>query len=383
MKHLSLSLALSCFLLTGCTEDPKAASEAQLQSLQQDKVQTLALGSLTERLLGMPTHNNLPVVGEKWVVQVQASYIEFFDKETQEKAFEIDGLEAHMSPVFINASELLVADANQNLWKIDIDTQSKNLVAQLPAPLICSPLIVDNSSIFVQYLNDVVELLSFDGSSQWRTAIMATTSYYRQTAYAPCATRGQIFFAYPGSSVIALNQQTGQIEWIAAPIAQGSISTTAFQVPQVQSPLKVIGDLVVFSTLDHQLYCLDKDSGLVLKKWALWQRSPTLVNNDCVYFVDEMGALSAFDGISQKMLWQQENFSALGFESLVALGNHKIVAQMGEQKLSLIDAESGEVLSEYRHSYPSLQLLATDSDQRLFALDQRKNLIDIPGTLLS
>lgn len=383
MNFLILGSTLALLFLTGCWDAPEAKNpQDPTQELQQEKVQTLSLGSLTERLLGLPSQNYTPVVGKNYVVQAHRGYLEFFDKETQEKTFEIDGIDAQVSPVFINDDEILVADSTQKLWRIDTKSQQKVLIAQLPAPLICAPLIVEGSEIFLQYLNDVVELVSLDGLSQWRTAVMATTSYYRQTAYAPCASGGQIFFAYPGSSVIALNAQTGQIEWISAPIAQGAVSTTAFQVPQVQSPLNVIGRLVVFSTLDNQLYCLDKDSGLAIKKWALWQRSPTLVHDNCVYFVDDMGALSAFDATSQTMLWQHENFSGLAFESLVALSPEKIVAQVGENKLALIDAENGSILSQHEHHYTKLQLLTADQG-RLYGLDSGLNFIDIPGTVLS
>lgn len=385
MRSLFSVISLSLLALAGCSEtsNQKNQTDASLPTLPEDKVQTLSLGSLTERLLGLPDQKMTPIVGDKWIVQPQADYIEVYEKESQEKAKGLDGLDAQVAPVFLDESTLLVADSAQKLWSVDLETSEKRLVAQLPSPLICSPLMVEGQGLFLQYLNDVVEMLALDGSSQWRTAVMATTSYYRQTEYAPCAAGGQIFFAYPGSSVLAISQESGQIEWISAPIAQSSISTTAFQVPQVQSAIKMLGDLVVFTTLDQQLFCLDKDSGIVVKNWALWQRSPTLVSNDCLYFVNDMGALTAYDGLTQKMLWQHENFSSLGIEALVALGQDKIVAQMSHQQLYLINGDSGETLHAYQHSYPSLQLITTDKDQRLFGLDQRKNLIDIPGTVLS
>lgn len=385
MKSLLKLLSLGLIVLSGCTESAESRnSEASdLPSLPEDKVQTLSLGSLTDRLLGLPDQKMVPQIGEKWVIQAYTDYLEVYNKETQEQAVALDDLDAQVAPVFLNADELLIVTTDQKIWRVGIATGERTLVAELSAPLICSPLVIDGEAVFLQYLNDVVELIGFDGQSQWKTAVMATTSYYRQTNYAPCVSGSQIFFAYPGSSVLAISRDTGQVEWVSGPIAQSPTSTTAFQVPQVQSPIKVVGGLVVFTTLDQHLYCLDRDSGMVVKHWELWQRSPTLTNNDCLYFVNDMGALVAYDAADHKVIWQQENFSGLGIESLVAFSPEKIVAQMSHQQLYLIDGETGETLLAYQHAYPSLQLISSDENERLYGLDQRKNLIDIPGSLLS
>jgi hypothetical protein len=141
--------------------------------------------------------------------------------------------------------------------------------------------------------------------------------------------------------------------------------------------------MIVFSTLDHQLFCLDKDSGIVTKKWALWQRSPQLVHDDMIFFINDMGALTAFDAVTQKILWQHENFSGLVFESLLSLGEGKIVAQTAQQKLNFIDTQNGATIFEYEHAYPDLKIFASDEQQHIFALDQYRNFIDIPGTFIS
>ncbi|HBC47303.1 MAG TPA: hypothetical protein DEO84_06355 [candidate division Zixibacteria bacterium] len=130
--------------------------------------------------------------------------------------------------------ERLSAKDGNSLWRVNMEARSRN-----------SPVIVGDTVLYCNIAGRIGALSMFDGSKIWE-------SDAGPDIISPLATDGQGIYAGTNNGrLIKLNFDSGKIDWqldIGSPVKAGAT---------------IFGDIVVFVSLNHKAYFVDKNDGTI------------------------------------------------------------------------------------------------------------------------
>jgi len=360
-------------LLSGCQHPQNMLSDAnnKAEKIEGEKV---VLASFSDRLLLKSLHHQ-PIIDEKYIVDYCHSDLTIYDSLSLKVLKVFANMICDQAPTFMDQDTLMVA-SDHHLILIDLTTMESSMIANLDAPLLTAPYKIDDNHIFIQYMNNIAQCFDLHGHSLWKTLLPYSASYYKHTQYAPCVDHRSVYLAYPGGSLIKLNQKTGMIEWLAPVLSQKSTQgATDFSAEQINAPLKHTEHYIFAQTSKDQCVCIDPTTGHVMTTLALAPHSQSYMNDACFYAIDPQNILRCYALDSLKQLWTR---ALPASHTLVGQKNHdlaQLCIQDPQGKLLILDHTSGEILQTFAHNFKNYDLFAYNDN--IYAFNSGGTLVKI------
>lgn len=208
-------------------------------------------------------------------------------------------------------------------------------------PVISGGIAADGGTIYATVgYNEVVAVTGSNGAIKWRTALG------NPSRAAPTISGGRVFVTTMSNSVLALNADTGQVEWEFAGLGQGTGLIGA------ASPAAT-DDMVVPAFSSGEIYALRSANGSVAWSDNLASalrlggmtalsdiRGLPVIEDNTVYAISYGGKMAAIDLNSGARIWSRD---ITGAKTPYVAGNRVYVISSENQIVSM-DREKGTVL---------------------------------------
>ncbi|MDA0874902.1 MAG: PQQ-binding-like beta-propeller repeat protein, partial [Bacteroidetes bacterium] len=210
----------------------------------------LARGDNRWRRSGVPFATSLVAHGDEVVgVDVEGT-LRAFGTEKGEEVWTLslgDHLTVKASPVQVSDSDIVVADAEGGVRRIDLDTRSIVWEKVLPAPVHVSPAADQDLMVVTTTRGSVHALDVSSGTEVWTFEV---ASHVRLGA--PALGADAVYAGATDGRIRSLDRETGKEKW-----------STAFD-DVITAPPLLAGSTLFVGTLGSELFALDASSGNVL-----------------------------------------------------------------------------------------------------------------------
>ncbi len=366
--------ALLC--IAGCQQESTLEVTQKLQPMDTPKIydgkplkvsaERITFPSISS-LINAKQKNIEPLILDHMILAADQHHLLLIDKLTSSVVHKLSGITINSQPVF-NKDKIYLTTAEHGL--ISLSYPDLKIIDQIKieAPLLTTPLILDNGDIFIQYIHNYAELFSDNLISKWKVSLPVVSNYNQFTDYRPTADREAIFVALSGGGLVSLDQKTGVIRWnhrAADDLKQRSI----LDGRQVTNPIYVYEDKLITKFSDGMIKLLDKDTGVVIESLQAKEESPLTIEDGALFFVNMNGNFSSYNLLTMRENWTNSQLSKYDLSSL-SISDGKLVANTKNAHLFLINLKSGELISHYVHQYHQARLLSVQQNDTIYGVDK-------------
>lgn len=377
MNNFYKIICLSFMLMVGCgsqqlkdldTVDPieKQDREHKPETIA---AQRIMLPSLTD-LLARKTKKLDPVITQDFLLCFEDSAIVFLDIKTHEVYKKIEGLSVQAQPIFKKDTLLLVTSEHGLVtlsWPEGEILQTK----KIEAPLLATPIVLQNGDIFMQYIHNIAELLTEDFDVRWRISLPSFSQYYQSSSYKACTDQEAMYLSFPGNGIMALDIKTGLMRWNY----RGFVEISALSHPtlgekQVSYPLMLVENQLVAKISDGSIHLIDKETGIGLDLLAATPESPLFATSEQLYYVDQAGALICYNVADREQVWRNSIFETMPLLSMKSFDANRLVINAQLPHLYVVDAQDGVLLEHFVHQFYQARLLSDQDGDTIYGIDK-------------
>lgn len=362
--------------MNGCQQQATLEVTEKIQPMDTPKIydgkplkvsgERIALPSLTS-LINSKQKNIEPLILDHMILSADQHHLVLIDKLTSSVLHKLSGMSVQSQPVFSHG-KIYLTTAEHGLVTLSYPQLEIIHQIKIEAPLLTTPLVLENGDIFVQYIHNYAQLFSSDLISKWKVSLPVVSNYNQFTDYKPNADNEAIFVALSGGGLVSLDQKTGVMRWnyrAADDLKQRSILDSR----QVTNPINLYKDKLIMKLSDGLIKFLDKDTGVLIDSVKAKEESPLIVQDGDLVFVNINGNIASYDLTTMTENWVNTQLTKYDFNSLSIL-DAKLVANTKNAHLFLMNLKNGELISHYVHQYQQARLLSGHQNDTIYGVDK-------------
>jgi len=327
-------IILLSFVLTACV----SADKVEFKKFTAERVWARAT-PVKESLGFRRLHRMTPIVTENYIFQGNAfDGMVAYDRKTAREVWRLkikDGVEAgavlESGVLYFGANDgyfyAVSADSGQIRWTIPIRSEGLG-----------EPLFKDGVVYFMSGANVAYAVEAQTGKQIWLYNRRDTSSLSIRGTSKPSIANNTIYFGFNDGYVVALNLQTGAMEW-----EQNINQNKRFR--DVDSSPIVEGDRIFVTSFDGGLYCLNRADGRIL--WSVNEGGDTspVLTADHIFYSTSDGQVKSLDRNSGKEVWNIDLKGKIATKPT----HHKGLLIFGEYegKLQFVDMRNGEFVGAF------------------------------------
>ncbi|NBW56899.1 hypothetical protein EBR43_03780 [bacterium] len=372
------SVSMVLVLLMGCSNNTKSsyqdpAKDDGVTIHQENKPQTLAaqrisLPSITE-LLTKRHHKIDPVITKDFILSFENDALVVTDIHTSTVYKKLNDFKVLVAPV-MSDNKIILSTSQKGLVVLSWPNLEMMYEKKLEAPLLTSPLVLENGDIFIQYIHNIAELITPELNLYWRVTLQNFSQYYQESAYSPCADEHAIYLSFPGNGIVSLDRKNGMMRWNYRGFVEiAGLTHNGLGQKQVFHPLNVLSDTLVSKISDGTIHLLDKDTGMVKTVLEATAETPILIDKQHLYYVDSENAMICYHLDERKQMWRNTSID-MPISSLQHMDANRIIANAVLPHLYLIDAQEGMLLQHFVHQFHQARLLSSQDNDTIYGIDK-------------
>ncbi|MFA4875103.1 MAG: PQQ-binding-like beta-propeller repeat protein [bacterium] len=276
--------------------------------------------------------------GDRLFVGVDAGIFFAFDVRTNKRLWQqkTDG-PVHGKAAYAEGT-VYAADAEGHVYAMDAASGEKRWMSVLDTDILATPL-VEGGRIYVATMSGRLYALDAGtGTELWHTNPQEKEfGFSIRRASSPVSGGGLIYYGTSSGELLAVRESDGRPAWSELLGAQRS------QVYDVDSSPLLYNGRLYASTADGTLSCIEPASGKIL--WTIDAGGVNdSISRDGKIFASGGGSLFSINPDSGLIFWQQD--LEVPEISSPAAGEHYVAVTSADEKIYLIDSDSGDIAYE-------------------------------------
>jgi outer membrane protein assembly factor BamB len=321
-----------------------------------------------------------PVADEDTVyVGADSGYFYAIRLDKGRKRWRFDSGDPINSKAALSDRAVFFGNDNGDFFALDKKTGVLLWKKSFKAPIVSAPRLVNGIVYVVNLRGFVVALDAASGEQKWfhlhRMRVTEMTAY-GQSQVIDDADNGFLYVGFADGKLLALNPESGTEIW------SKDLSGGGERLKDLDAPVTLDGPYLFAANFSGNVYCLDKNTGLIIWKNPISSAAQILVAGEQLFVSGADGVLYALSKRTGQEIWHSQlNAGSL---SRPVLFHDLLAVSSTEQSMIFVDALSGyKIMQRFAKKHISSAPILAGPDQdilvyssngaRVYALHLRKD----------